>query len=178
MALSVRIFGLNSWSILVPQALMGVASVGAAVRRRCAAGSAPAAGLIAGAVLALTPVAALMFRFNNPDALLVLLLVGAAYATVRAHRERAHRGGSSLAGALVGFAFLTKMLQAFLVLPGVRAGLPGRRPAAAAAGGSGDLLARRRRDGRRRRLVGRLVELWPASAGPTSAARRPTACSS
>ena len=79
-----RVFGLSSWSILVPQALMGVASVGllhATVRRTT--GSA-VAGLIAGAVLALTPVAVLMFRFNNPDALLVLLLVGSVAATVRA----------------------------------------------------------------------------------------------
>ena len=84
MGLSVRAFGLSSWAILVPQALMGVASVGllyATVRR--AVGSA-GAGLLAGAVLALTPVAALMFRFNNPDALLVLLMVGAAAATMRA----------------------------------------------------------------------------------------------
>ena len=76
MALSVRIFGLSSWSILVPQALEGVAAVAllhAAVRRTT--GSA-AAGLLAGATLALTPVAVLMFRFDNPDALLVLLLVG------------------------------------------------------------------------------------------------------
>src|SRR4051794_14953853 len=74
MALSVRLFGLNPWAILVPQALAGVASVGvlyATVRRWYG----PVAGLLAGAVLALTPVATLMFRFNNPDALLVLLLV-------------------------------------------------------------------------------------------------------
>src|SRR3954470_23767401 len=72
MALSARIFGVNSWSILVPQALMGVASVGllyTTVKRWFG----PAAGLIAGATLALTPIAVLMFRFNNPDALLVLL---------------------------------------------------------------------------------------------------------
>ena len=54
MALSVRLFGLNSWSILVPQALMGVASVGCCICR-VAAASAQAAGLLAGAVLALTP---------------------------------------------------------------------------------------------------------------------------
>jgi 4-amino-4-deoxy-L-arabinose transferase-like glycosyltransferase len=75
---SVRLFGLNPWSVLVPQALEGVAAEAllyAAVRRV----SGPGAGLLAGAVLALTPVAALMFRFNNPDALLVLLLVAAAY---------------------------------------------------------------------------------------------------
>src|SRR5437667_11065004 len=73
MQLSARIFGMSSWSMLVPQALEGVAAVAilyAAVRR----GFGPAAGLLASAVLALTPVAALMFRFNNPDSLLTLLL--------------------------------------------------------------------------------------------------------
>ena len=115
MALSGRIFGVHSWSMLVPQALMGVATVAllyAAVRR--VAG--PRAGLLAGAAMALTPVAALMFRFNNPDALLVLLMVAAAYATVRA----IEKGGTRwllLAGFLLGFGFLTKMLQAFVVLP-------------------------------------------------------------
>jgi len=115
MALSVRIFGLSSWSILVPQALMGVGSVAllyATVKRW----SGPVAGLIAGAVLALTPVAVLMFRFNNPDALLVLVLVAAAYATVRA-TERASARWLVLAGALVGAGFLTKMLQALFVVP-------------------------------------------------------------
>lgn len=115
MAMSVRIFGLSSWSILVPQALAGVASVGvlyATVRRWFG----PAAGLVAGAVLATTPVATLMFRFNNPDALLVLLLVFGAYATVRAV-ETASTRWLVIAGAFVGFGFLTKMLQAFLVLP-------------------------------------------------------------
>ena len=133
MALSVRIFGLSSWSILVPQALMGVADRRAAVRDRAPARFAPAAGLIAGAVLALTPVAVLMFRFNNPDALLVLLLVGAA-ATPRCERSRtASTRWLVLAGVLVGLGFLTKMLQALLVVPALRAGLPGRRADAAAA---------------------------------------------
>ncbi|MGC4855195.1 ArnT family glycosyltransferase [Micromonospora sp. DT4] len=115
MALSVRIFGLNSWAMLVPQALCGVASVGvlyASVKRWYG----PVAGLIAGAVLAVTPVATLMFRFNNPDALLVLLLLGGAYATVRA-LETASTRWIVLVGALVGFGFLTKMLQAFLLVP-------------------------------------------------------------
>ena len=115
MALSVRAFGLSSWSILIPQALEGVASVGLlylTVRRTSGA----VAGLIAGAVLALTPVAALMFRFNNPDALLVLLLVAGAYFTVRA-TEKASVRILSLVGVLVGFGFLTKMLQALLVVP-------------------------------------------------------------
>ena len=114
--LSVRFFGLSSWSLLVPEALIGVATVGllyATVKRRFNA----AAGLIAGATLALTPVATLMFRFNNPDALLVLLLVASAYAMTRA-LEKAQTKWIVLAGVLIGFGFLTKMLQAFLVIPG------------------------------------------------------------
>ncbi len=123
MALSVRMFGLSSWSILVPQALMGVATVALLHRLVRRTTGSPAAGLVTGAVMALTPVAVLMFRFNNPDALLVLLLVGAAGATLRAVEEtRSSPGGHpvrwvALGGALVGLAFLAKMLQAFLVLP-------------------------------------------------------------
>src|SRR3954469_18568738 len=122
MDLSARLFGVGSWSILVPQALMGVATVAvlyATVRRSLLPlGVRPAVGggLLAGAVLATTPVAALMFRFNNPDALLVLLLTIAAYALLRA-REEARTSWLLLAAACVGLAFLAKMLQAFLVVP-------------------------------------------------------------
>jgi 4-amino-4-deoxy-L-arabinose transferase-like glycosyltransferase len=115
MALSVRVFGLSSWSVLVPQALAGVATVGvlyAAVRRWFS----PGAALLAGAVLACTPAATLMFRFNNPDALLTLLLTLAAYATIRA-LEHASTRWLLLAASCVGFGFLTKMLQALLVVP-------------------------------------------------------------
>jgi 4-amino-4-deoxy-L-arabinose transferase-like glycosyltransferase len=115
MALSGRVFGFSSWSMLVPQALEGVAAVGllyATVKRWFGAG----AGLAAGALFAATPVAALMFRFNNPDALLVLLLVASAYCLTRAI-ERAGTRWILAAGALVGVAFLAKMMQAFLVLP-------------------------------------------------------------
>jgi 4-amino-4-deoxy-L-arabinose transferase-like glycosyltransferase len=115
MELSARVFGLNYWSVLVPQALEGVACVGvlyAAVRRWFG----PAAGLLAGAVLALTPVAALMFRFNNPDALLVLLVTIAAYALTRAFEDGRTRW-LVLVGAAIGFGFLAKMLQAVLVVP-------------------------------------------------------------
>jgi 4-amino-4-deoxy-L-arabinose transferase-like glycosyltransferase len=115
MELSARAFGLNSWSLLLPQAAEGVATVAllyATVRRW----HGPAAGLIAGTATALTPVAVLMFRFNNPDALLVLLMTGAAYATTRAI-ESGRTRWLTLTGALLGFAFLTKMLQGFLVVP-------------------------------------------------------------
>jgi 4-amino-4-deoxy-L-arabinose transferase-like glycosyltransferase len=119
MALSGRIFGFSSWSMLAPQALMAVGAVAllwATVRR--VAG--PGAALLAGAVLALTPVAVMMFRFNNPDALLVLLLVAAAWATTHAV-EKASTRWLLLAGVFLGFGFLTKMLQAFLVVPGLAA---------------------------------------------------------
>lgn len=115
MELSARVFGVNSWSILVPEALMGVATAGvlyATIRRWFG----PAAGLIAGTTCALTPVAAMMFTFNNPDALLVLLLTVAAYALTRAIEDGRTRW-LVLAAALVGTGFITKMLQAFLVLP-------------------------------------------------------------
>jgi 4-amino-4-deoxy-L-arabinose transferase-like glycosyltransferase len=115
MALSGRIFGFSSWSMLAPQALEGVAAVAllyAAIKRWFGKG----AGLAAGALLAATPVAALMFRFNNPDALLVLMLVAGAYCLTRA-LERAGTRWVVLAGTMIGFAFLAKMMQAFLVVP-------------------------------------------------------------
>ncbi|MDT7842545.1 ArnT family glycosyltransferase [Streptomyces justiciae] len=115
MALSVRIFGLSSWAILMPEVLMGIGTVAvvyASVRRRFS----PAAGLIAGATLALTPVAALMFRFNNPDAMLALLMAVACYFVVRAV-EDGRTKWLVWAGVAIGFAFLAKTLQAFLILP-------------------------------------------------------------
>ncbi|MFG2407169.1 ArnT family glycosyltransferase [Streptomyces brevispora] len=115
MALSVRVLGLNSWAILLPQVLMGAATAGVlygSVRRRFSA----AAGLIAMAVFALTPVAALMFRFNNPDALLALLMTVTVYCVLRA-MESGRTKWLVWAGVAVGLAFLSKTLQAFLILP-------------------------------------------------------------
>ncbi|WP_328302614.1 ArnT family glycosyltransferase [Actinomycetospora sp. NBC_00405] len=167
MGLSGRIFGFNAWSMLAPQALMGVAAVGllyATVRRW----SGPGAGLLAGAALALTPVAVLMFRFNNPDALLVLCLVAAAYAVVRAVDAAATRAGvwwTALAGALIGLGFLTKMLQAFLVLPALAAVLllapaaPLRRRVVQLAAGAAALVASVA-------WYVLLVDLWPSDSRP------------
>ncbi|HET6289637.1 MAG TPA: glycosyltransferase family 39 protein, partial [Amycolatopsis sp.] len=110
-----RLFGFSSFTVLAPQALLGVASVGLlylTVKRT----SGPVAGLFAGAALAVTPVAALMFKFNNPDALLTLLLIAGGYCTIRAI-EKASPRWLAFAGVAVGFGFLTKMMQAFLVLP-------------------------------------------------------------
>ena len=130
MGLSVRLFGLSSWSILVPQAIMGVLTAWLvfATTRRALRTWTPGSGrplsswsvhnlaLFGAAAFALTPVAVLMFRFNNPDALLMLLLTAATYCVVRA-TETASRRWMVWAGVAIGFAFLTKTLQAFLILP-------------------------------------------------------------
>ncbi len=130
MGLSGRIFGFSSASMLIPQALMAVLSVALMYDgvRRIAGRN---AGLIAGLALALTPVSALMFRFNNPDAAMVTLMTLGAYCTIRALEPRgdADQGarwarwakGSgtwiALAGVALGFAFLAKMLEGLMVLP-------------------------------------------------------------
>ena len=116
MGLSVRVFGMSSWSILLPEALAGVATVGVlwvAVKHSFGA----AAATIAAVVMALTPAAVLIFRFNNPDALLTLLLVLSAWALLRSLENGSYRW-MALAAACVGLGFLTKYLQAYLVLPG------------------------------------------------------------
>jgi 4-amino-4-deoxy-L-arabinose transferase-like glycosyltransferase len=115
MALSVKILGLSSLSILLPEALLGVGTVVVlylAVRRSFGAPAAFVAGLVA----ALTPVAVLIFRYDNPDALLTFLLVGAASALGRG-LEAGRLRWALLAAGLVGLGFLTKYLQAYLVLP-------------------------------------------------------------
>jgi len=117
MEVSTRLFGVNSWAILLPQVLLGVASVAlvyASVRRTFG----PAAGLVAGALLALTPVATLMFRYDNPDALLVFLMVAAVWALLRGV-ESGRTRWVMLCGAVIGVGFLTKQLQVMLIVPGL-----------------------------------------------------------
>src|SRR5271155_4514526 len=111
-ALSVRVFGFGSLSILVPQALMGVASVALVddlVRRRFGR----VGGFLAGLSLALTPIAVAISRHNNPDSLLVLCCVAALWCTVRGLDADPARRGTRwlvLAGVFVGLGFETKML--------------------------------------------------------------------
>jgi 4-amino-4-deoxy-L-arabinose transferase-like glycosyltransferase len=117
MGLSGQIFGFSSASMLIPEALMAVATVAllyGAVRRI----SGPNAALLAGTALALTPVAALMFRFNNPDAVMVLLMMASVYCAVRS-LEDASAKWIALAGVALGFAFLAKMLEGIMVAPAV-----------------------------------------------------------
>jgi 4-amino-4-deoxy-L-arabinose transferase-like glycosyltransferase len=123
MGLSGRIFGFNSWSLLVPQALEGVAAAGLlcatvrrAVRGRAGGRAGATAGLIAGTAMALTPAAVLIFRFDNPDAFMVLLVVVAAYCVTRA-LEHGRTWWLVGAGVAFGFGFLTKSGEAVLNVP-------------------------------------------------------------
>lgn len=114
-ALSVRIFGFSSLSMLLPEVLLGVASV-LVLHRLVKRWMGNTAAHLAALGFALTPVALLMFRFNNPDALLTFLCLAAAWA-LWAALESGRTRGLVLSGALIGLAFQTKMLQAFVVLP-------------------------------------------------------------
>jgi 4-amino-4-deoxy-L-arabinose transferase-like glycosyltransferase len=119
MGLSARVFGFSSFSVLLPQALCTIAAVGvlfATVRRVLG----PTAAIVAAAALAITPVTVAIGRVNNPDALLVLLLVASAYLLVRA-LESGRTKYLVLCGAVVGLAFMTKMLQGWMVVPALAA---------------------------------------------------------
>src|SRR4051812_33450034 len=116
-ALSVKAFGYSSLSILLPQALMGVASVALVydlTRRRFVR----LAGGVAGLVLALTPMTVAISRHNNPDALLVLCCVAALWFFMRALEDGRTRW-IVLAGIAVGLGFETKMAVALMVVPGI-----------------------------------------------------------
>jgi 4-amino-4-deoxy-L-arabinose transferase-like glycosyltransferase len=117
MGLSGQIFGFSSASMLIPEALMAVATV-ALLYGSVARISTRRTGLLAGAAFALTPVAALMFRFNNPDAVMVLLMTAGAYCTVRAV-QRTSAKWIVLAGITLWFAFLAKMLEGLMVMPAI-----------------------------------------------------------
>ena len=137
MALSARVFGLSSFSMLLPEVLLaGVAVVLIAHSTRLALhghvsrGLEQAAALGAAAIFAVSPVVALMFRFNNPDALLVTLMVAAAVATqhglralIGAHARSARSTTLwlTLAGVCLGLGFLTKQFQVLLIVPGLAA---------------------------------------------------------
>ena len=116
-ALSVRVFGFHPLSILVPQALMGVASVVLVydlVRRRFGR----IGGFVAGLALATTPIAVAMSRDNNPDALLTLCCLAAVWFAVRAFEDGRTRW-LVLSGVAVGLGFETKMLVALVVVPAI-----------------------------------------------------------
>jgi 4-amino-4-deoxy-L-arabinose transferase-like glycosyltransferase len=162
-ALSVRAFGFSHWSLLVPQAPMGVASVWLTydlVRRRFGR----AAGAAAGLVLALTPITVAISRHNNPDALLVLCCVAALWATVRGLEDGRGRW-LAMAAVFVGLGFETKMGVALMVVPGIAVAWlwvapRGRRVALRQLTGAGAIAA----------VVGLA---WPVMVWLTPAADRP-----
>ncbi|MDF5752314.1 glycosyltransferase family 39 protein [Spongiactinospora sp. TRM90649] len=119
MGLSARVFGMSPWSLLLPQAAAGVATVWlvhSAVRRSVPGRPGLVAAHVAALVLALTPITVAINRDDNPDPIMVLLLTGAAWLCLAGLRDGRLRY-PVLAAVLVGLAFNTKMLQAYLVLP-------------------------------------------------------------
>src|SRR5690349_21640331 len=115
--LSVRVFGFNPWSLLVPSALMGIATVWLVYDLTRRPFGRPA-GFAAGLALALTPITVAIDRHNNPDALLVLCCAAALWCVVRGLEH----GGTRwivLAGVAVGLGFEAKMLAALLVVPAI-----------------------------------------------------------
>jgi 4-amino-4-deoxy-L-arabinose transferase-like glycosyltransferase len=164
-ALSVRVFGYHPLSMLVPEALMGVASVALLydlVRRRFGR----LGGFVAGLALAVTPITVAVSRHNNPDALLVLCCVAALWCAVRALEDGRTRWLVA-AGVLVGLGFETKMGVALTVVPGIAAAWLWVSPA-----GRGRLHALRQllAGGAAMVMVG---GAWPALVQLTPAADRP-----
>jgi 4-amino-4-deoxy-L-arabinose transferase-like glycosyltransferase len=116
-ALSVRLFGFHIWAFVLPQVVEGTLSVLLLYRivRRVAG---PGAGLVAAVILAVSPATVLLDRGNISDTLLILLLLLATNATLSAI-ETGNWRSLVAAGVWVGLAFQTKMLQSWLVLPGL-----------------------------------------------------------
>ncbi|EOD69073.1 ArnT family glycosyltransferase, partial [Amycolatopsis vancoresmycina] len=113
-ALSVLVFGYHGWALLLPQVLEGVAAV-FLLHRTVRLWAGENVALLAAAILALTPVTVIINRDNNPDTLLVLFLVAAAYALTRGLRDG--RKWLWWCAFFVGCGFLTKMLQAWIIVP-------------------------------------------------------------
>ncbi|WP_280880380.1 ArnT family glycosyltransferase [Streptomyces pseudovenezuelae] len=115
---SSKIFGLHGWALILPQLLEGVAGV-LVLHRTVRRWAGEGAALVAALVLTLTPITVAINRDNNPDTLLVLLLVSAAYALTRALQAegRAATWWLCASGFLIGCGFLTKMLAAWMVVP-------------------------------------------------------------
>jgi 4-amino-4-deoxy-L-arabinose transferase-like glycosyltransferase len=116
-ALLARAFGVQTWTLVLPQAIEGVLAVLVLYRavRRLAG---RAAGLIAVLVLAISPAVVAMDRGNIGDPLMVLLVLLAADAVVGAvSSTQGGRWRLVLAGVWVGLAFQAKMIEAWLVLP-------------------------------------------------------------
>jgi 4-amino-4-deoxy-L-arabinose transferase-like glycosyltransferase len=114
-SLSASLLGYRGFALLLPQALATVGAVALAwVIARRAFG--PAAAALSALALALTPISVATGRTNTIDPLLVVVLLGAAWALLAAI-ERGSTGWLIGSAALIGLGFNIKMLQAWLILP-------------------------------------------------------------
>ncbi|WP_405614151.1 ArnT family glycosyltransferase [Streptomyces sp. NBC_00076] len=117
MGLSCRILGYGTWQMMAPMVASALGTIWilhSSVKRVFG----HAAAAVAALVLALTPITVAINRDNNPDTLLVLLMVGGAALALRAVRTDRLL---PLIGSAVcfGLAFNTKMLQGYIALPAV-----------------------------------------------------------
>ncbi len=115
-ATSVRLFGYSSWSLLLPSALAGTASVAllfSIVRRHFGA----VAATIAALVLAVSPVSVAVNRLNLPEPFMILFLVAAAWAVLRSLDAARPLVWLAVAGGFAGLAFNTKTLAAAIAFP-------------------------------------------------------------
>lgn len=118
-ALFVRVFGFSTWAVVLPNALAAVgATVLTALTARRIAGT--TAGLVAGAIVATTPILVAVSRSNQPESFFVLGLAAAAWASLHAVR-RASPGWLVAAGLFIAAAFQTYMLEAWALWPALAA---------------------------------------------------------
>ncbi|MER2092392.1 MAG: glycosyltransferase family 39 protein, partial [Saccharopolyspora rectivirgula] len=118
--LSSWIFGYRGWALLLPQVLEGGAAV-FLLHRTARRWAGENSALLAALVLALTPITVAINRDNNPDTLLTLLCVAAAYAFTRATEPGTRPRSSTLwllqSAFWVGCGFVTKMLAGWMIIP-------------------------------------------------------------
>ncbi|MFF4349670.1 ArnT family glycosyltransferase [Streptomyces sp. NPDC001530] len=115
MGLSARVFGYGTWQLMLPMVAVGTGSV-ALLHRLVKRDFGPVAATIAALALALTPITVAITRDTNPDPILVFLMLLGAAGLLKAVRT-----GRLMplvwSAVAIGFAFNTKMMQAYVVLP-------------------------------------------------------------
>ncbi|HMD90187.1 MAG TPA: glycosyltransferase family 39 protein [Anaerolineaceae bacterium] len=114
-AISAMIFGVNTFGLLLPEILAGILSV-ILVYHLVQRSFGATAGLLAALALAITPVVVATDRNNTMDSTLILTLLLAAWAFIKA-TETSKLRYLLLGAALIGVGFNIKMLEAFLPLP-------------------------------------------------------------
>ncbi len=114
---SAALFGFSGWSLVLPQALAGVGSV-ALIYCIVYPRFGKPAGLISAFVLAVTPVFVAVSRNGTMDMQLIVILLLATLAALKAAKEQS-LPYLLLSVVLIGIGFNIKMIQAFIVVPAV-----------------------------------------------------------